>query len=677
MSDTQFYSFYQHQFGNDKPIAFDHLDHSLFTQAMHWAIAKAKSELEVIVRNPLAPTFENTIVALEQMGAEVSTISSVFFNLYHANTSKVLQDQVADISLCLSRYGNEVLLNEAVFLRIQTVHAEELKHNKLNDVDKRLLSETYISYVNNGALLSSDDKNKLKAISEQLAQLGPKFSQHILDNTNAYSYHTEDKNELEGVPEHVQATAALQAKRAGKTGWQLSLQAPCYLPVMQYATNRALRERLYRARAGLAFNDSYDNTSLIKEIVALRQQKAQLLGCSHYAEYILRKRMAKNVTTVETFLDELESKYRVSALTEFSELESWAAQEGVAQLQAWDVAYYSMRYQQKQLDFDEELLRPYFRHDRVLDGVFELANKLYGLSFRPNEQAPTYHQDVACYTIEDKDACYVGLLYVDLYPREGKNQGAWMTTWKTQHIHQGVDQRPMISIVMNATPKNDQGYAFMSFDEVETLFHEFGHALHAACSQVPYASLASPNVYWDFVELPSQIMENFLKERKVLDLFAQHDETGETISDLYLDKIHQRELFQVGMQGLRQISLARLDLAWHTQEQAVHAVDDFEEQVMQMYRLVAKVANTNMSCQFSHIFAGGYAAGYYSYKWAEVLDADAFKMFKQQGVFNQEVAKRFRETILALGNSVAPDTLYQRFRQAKPTTKALFERSGL
>ncbi len=676
MSDGQFYSFYQHQFGNDRRIAFNHLEYEKFTQALSWAISKADAELEAIVSNKQAPSFVNTIIALEQFGQEVDTISSLFFNLYHAESLPVLQQQVEAISMMLSKHKNAILLNETLFARIKTVYQTEKQNKQLQPVDNRLLCETYTSFANNGALLDQADKKKLQSINEQLSQLGPKFSKNVLDNTNAYAYHTDVIAELDGIPEHVKQAAKRAAKRHGQTGWRLQLHAPCYLPVMQYANNRDLRERLYKARAGVAFNDEYDNTKLIKEIVALRKRKALLLGFTDYADYILQKRMAKNVVAVDNFLDELEAKYRLAALDEFAQLESLAQEQGVQELAAWDVAYFSMQQKLKQLQFDEEKLRSYFRHDRVLDGLFALAGKLYGLSFKQEQDIQTYHKDVLAYAIYESNGSYLGFLYVDLYPREGKNQGAWMTTWKTQHISAGVDQRPIISIVTNATPKNDAGFAFFSYDEVETLFHEFGHALHAACSKVQYASLASPNVYWDFVELPSQIMENFLAEKSVLDLFAIENDTGEHISAEDLTKIQKRESFQAGLQGLRQISLARLDLAWHTKDSSDVSVAAFEEDVMHAYRLVAPVPNTSISCQFSHIFAGGYAAGYYSYKWAEVLDADAFKYFKENGIFNPEIAISFRDTILALGNTIAPDELYVDFRKAQPSTKALLERSG-
>ena len=675
MTKTNYLSFYQHLVSNHKDIAFDRIPNTDFTQALTWAIEQADKAIDTICMQKSAPSFQNTIVALEQTGREVDAISSLFFNLFHADTNPVLQSQVASISSLLSTHQNGILLNDVLFSRVLSVYEDTSL--SLNDEDKRLLEQTYKGFASNGAMLSSTNKAKLRHINSALAQLGPAFSKNVLEDTNAFTYFTDDEAKLDGIPQHVLDNAKQLATSQGKHGWCLTLHAPCYLPVMQYAHNRSLRAKLFKARGALALGGERCNKANIKRIVSLRQQKAQLLGHDFYADYVLTKRMAKNTDTVDGFLDELESKYRLAALSEFSELETFAQKEGVDTLQAWDIAYYSNKLKLSTLDFDEEALRPYFRHDRVLEGMFLLATKLYGLQFTLDTNVAVYHEEVMCYRVTDADDNYTATLYVDLYPRASKNQGAWMTTWKTQHVHNEVDQRPIISMVCNFTPKNDKGYAFFTFDEVETLFHEFGHALHAACSNVTYGSLASPNVYWDFVELPSQIMENFLQERKVLDLFAQHNETGQAIDAALLEKIQKRSQFQTGLQGLRQLSLARLDMAWHSVSEPCKDVLAFEETILSEYRMVEPVAHTSMSTQFSHIFAGGYAAGYYSYKWAEVLDADAFSYFKKYGVLNATIAKSFRDTVLALGNTVDPHELYQRFRKAPPTSKALFEREGI
>lgn len=669
--------FYQHLMQSEAVLDFANMDIKKLLPALRWAIAISEERINAIVDNSATADFENTVLALEHSSPEVDSISSIFFNWYHADSNEILDRQVADISAALSEYKNKIVLNDKLFVRIKSVY-DRLDHFDGDDVDKRLLSETYLDFATNGALLNASDKEQLKQVNEELAKTGPEYSKHLLDDTNAFQYHVQDKECVAGIPDYVLAQSKSLAESQGLDGWVFTLQAPCYIPVMQFAESRDLRKVLFCARGRLSLDGAYSNRSLVKKIALLRKKKAKLLGFDSYAAFILSRRMARNPAVVSDFLDQLEMKYRTAAEREFSELQESATQMGCEKMHAWDVAYYSAKLKQSQLDFDDEVLRKYFRHDRVLNGIFSLAKKLYGLSFVYDETMKAYHDDVLCYRVFSESKTLISILYVDLYPRPGKNQGAWMTTWKTQHRKDGVNHHPVVSMVMNFTPRNDSGYAFFSYDEVETLFHEFGHALHACLSDVQYASLASPNVLWDFVELPSQFMENYLAEKQVLDLFAYHDETGEAMTDELIHKIRDRQRFQVGLHGLRQVSLARLDYAWHHSDiNSDIDVDAFEESVLSKYRMLEKVEDTGMSCQFGHIFSGGYAAGYYSYKWAEVLDADAFAYFKDVGIFDVDLAKRFAQTILARGNTMPPDVLYRLFRNRDPNPDALFDRYSL
>lgn len=676
-SNDEINCFIQHLDTPHANLAFAAMDLSKLLPALQWAIGVANARITAICVNPEPVSFANTILQLEHSGVEVEAISTIFFNWLHADTNETLQQQVQPITAALADYQNAVLLNEDLFQRIHTLYRQR-ENLDLNAVELRLLEQNYLDFTSNGALLDTAAKKTLKEINKELSSLGPKFSKNVLDDTNAFHYHIEKDEDTAGIPEHVLNHAAALAQQKGVRGWILTLHAPCYIPVMQYAHSSRVREHMFRSRAKLAMHHEYNNAPIVAKTVSLRQQRAQLLGFDNHASCVLKRRMAANTDTVTAFLDDLERRYRPAATREFAELQCFAQQAGLEKLSAWDIAYFSDQLKRKTLDLDDEALRAYFRHDRVLEGVFALANKLYGLKFDLDPSIQSYHDDVLCYRVYENSSSAVATLYIDLYPRAGKNPGAWMTTWKTQSMTAGERHAPEVAIVMNTTPRNDDGYAFFSYDEVETLFHEFGHALHACLSNVAYASLASPNVYWDFVELPSQFMENYLAEKAVLDLFAHHDTTGEPLDVSLVAKIQQRQRFQAGLRGLRQVSLARLDMAWHQLlDTAELDVATFEETILSQYRLVEKVDGAGMSCQFSHIFAGGYAAGYYSYKWAEVLDADAFAYFKEKGLFDSNLAKQFRQNILEPGNSAPPQKLYEQFRHRAADPEALFARDGL
>ncbi len=650
-----------------------------YEPAFDQAITEAQQEINQIAVSDAKPDFDNTIVALDQAGEKLNTISSVFFNLNSACTNEEMQKVAQRVSPKLTGYSNSIYMNPRLFARVKEIN-ENKEQLQLNQEQQTLLEDTWNSFINGGANLEGEAKERFRAISMELSQLGLKFDENDLAETNNFTLHITDKNDLSGLPEGAVEMAAMTAKEKGLEGWVFTLHAPSYIPFMKYSDNRELREKMYRAYSSRGNRgNEYDNKEIIKKIVALRLEKARLLGYNTYAEYVLTDRMAQTPEAVNTFLSELLSASHPHALAEKKEVEDFARRNGFqGELQRWDWTYYSNKLKQEKYNLDDEMLKPYFKLENVQEGVFGLANKLYGLTFKEVSNIPKYHEDVKTFEVHDGNGDFLAILYTDFFPRESKGGGAWMTEFRGQHKKEGKDIRPLVSIVMNFTKPTATKPSLLTFDEVTTFLHEFGHSLHGMLSQCTYNSTGGTNVYRDFVELPSQIMENWALEKEWLDTWAVHYQTGEKIPQEYITKIHDAANFQSGYQSDRQLSFGIVDMAWHSVTEPVsESVQDFEMRAMGPTESFPPVDSSCFSTGFGHIFGGGYAAGYYSYKWAEVLDADAFSVFKQKGIFDQETATSFRKNILEKGGSEHPMTLYKRFRGQEPTVDALLERSGL
>ena len=650
-----------------------------FLPAVTEAIASAKSEIAEIKAQPL-PTFENTIEALDRSGKRLGVISAIFFNLNSAETNDQIQRLAREISPLLTEHSNDVLLDQELFQRVAQVFATKGALN-LNPEQTTLLDKTYKSFVRNGAKLTAEEADKLRKIDQELAQLSLRFGEHVLAETNKFVHFVDQESELEGLPEGAKEAAAQIAEEKGETGkWAFTLDYPSYIPVMTYAKNRNLRKTLF-----MAFNtksskgDELDNQVIILKLLQLRDQRAKLLGFGSHADFVLEERMAKSPSTVMEFLNSLLEKAKPKAEAEVKEVADFAKKlDGLESLQKWDFAYYSELLKKEKYALDDELLRPYFKLEHVIQGVFETASKLYGLSFRPSSEIPVYHPEVTAYEVYDQAGAFVSVFYTDFFPRPGKRNGAWMTSYKGQYLENGMDSRPHISIVCNFTKPTKTKPSLLTFNEVTTLFHEFGHALHGMLAKGTYESLSGTSVFWDFVELPSQIFENWCYEKECLDLFATHYETGEPIPTELIEKIKNAANFQQGYMTVRQLSFGLLDMAYHSQNpDAIDSIREFEQEVMRKTDLLPKVEGTMVSTSFSHIFQGGYSSGYYSYKWAEVLDADAFELFQEKGVFDPETAQSFAKNILSAGGSEHPSVLYRRFRGRDPKPEALLKRSGL
>lgn len=656
------------------------LEHYL--PAIETLIEQSEAAIQQIVDSSDSPTFENTVVALEREGTLLEYATSIFFNLNSADTSDEMQALANDISPVLTEHSSRIMQNADLFQKVKQVYENELS-SLTNAEDKTLLEKTYKSFVRSGANLDEDQKKQYVELSKELSLASLKFGENVLAATNAYELIIEDEADLSGLPETAVEAAALAAKSKGYEGkWLISLQAPSFVPFMQYADNRELREDLYMAYMSKAFDgEELDNQDLVKSIVKLRNEKASLLGYTSHADFVLEERMAKSADTVNAFLKDLLGKAYPFAQKEVEEVRALALElDGIVDLQRWDWSYYSQKLKDKKFNLNDELLRPYFELDKCVNGMFEVANKLFGLTFEKNEDIPTYHQDVIAYEVKDTEGNHVSVFYTDYFPRESKRGGAWMTSYRGQWKQADEETRPVVSIVCNFTPPTDTKPSLLTFDEVETLFHEFGHALHGMLANGIYNSLSGTNVFWDFVELPSQIMENWVQEKECLDLFAVHYESGEKIPEEYIQKIKASANFHEGYQTVRQLSFGLMDMAWHslgTDELKVEDVAAFEQKAMAATELFPAVEGTCMSTQFSHIFQGGYAAGYYSYKWAEVLDADAFSVFKEKGIFDQATADSFKDNILSKGGSEHPMELYKRFKGEEPKVDALLERAGL
>ena len=650
-----------------------------FLPAFQSLIRDTKREVEAIAANPEPPTFQNTVEALERSGDKLNVVSSIFFNLNGAETNDELQKIAQEVSPLLTNFKNDLLLNEALFKRVKEVYNDR-EALSLNEEEAMVLEKQYKGFSRNGANLSDGDKEILRKIDADLSALKLTFGENVLAETNAYFLHITEADQLAGLPEGEIEAAAQAAEDKGLSGWVFTLDYPSYIPFMKYAENRELRKELSLAFGARAFQQNkWNNEENVLRIVNLRYKRAKLLGYPSHAHYVLEERMAETPEKVNAFLNELLVKAKPAAEEEFRELEEFARElDGIAGLQKWDAAYYSEKLRQKRFSLDDEKLKPYFELEKVIQGVFTVAQKLYGLNFEKTTEIDVYHKDVSTYLVTDNEGTLVSVFYADFHPRPGKRNGAWMTSYRPQQIKDGINERPHISIVCNFTKPTAQKPSLLTFNEVTTLFHEFGHALHGMLANTTYSSLSGTNVYWDFVELPSQILENWCYEKETLELFAKHYRTGEVIPMEYIEKIKSSATFHEGMQTLRQLSLGLLDMSWHGGDPShITDVKSFEQQAFGNTQLYPDTPSTCMSTSFSHIFQGGYSAGYYSYKWAEVLDADAFEYFKDNGIFSKTVADKFKEYILSRGGTQDPMELYIKFRGKKPDPNALLKRAGL
>ena len=650
-----------------------------FLPAFKETIKMAKKEIDTIVINPKKPSFENTIEALDFSGEQLDRISSIFFNLNSAETNEAIQKIAQEVSPLLSEFSNDITLNEDLFKRVKTVYYSKPELN-LTTEQTTLLDKKYKSFSRNGANLPEDKKIQLREIDKKLSTLKLKFGENVLAETNKFEMLITDESNLSGLPEGTKEAAKQLAESKEKKGWLFTLDYPSYIPFITYADNRDLRKKLSLAAGAKAFKgDALDNQNNVLQIAQLRYERANLLGYKTHAHFVLEERMAETPETVLKFSNDLLEKAKPAAEREYKKLENFAKDlDNIDQLQKWDGAYYSEKLKQKLFSLDDELLKPYFKLENVINGAFTISNKLFDLNFEEIDTIDKYHEDVLTYKVTDSKGDFISIFYADFFPRSGKRNGAWMTSYKPQYIKNKENSRPHISIVCNFTKPTKTKPSLLTFNEVTTLFHEFGHALHGMLANTTYPSLSGTSVFWDFVELPSQVMENWCYEKEALELFATHYETGEVIPMELVEKIKDSATFHEGMQTLRQLSLGLLDMSWHSQDPtSIKSVKTYEDDVFKNTSLYPKTKETCMSTTFSHIFQGGYSSGYYSYKWAEVLDADAFEYFKQEGIFNKRVADKFKNHVLSQGGTENPMTLYKRFRGQKPEPEALLRRAGL
>lgn len=657
--------------------AFDKIKSEDFLPAFREAIKEADKEIAAIAENKEQPTFQNTIVALSKSGETLSSVSSIFFNLIGANTDTLLQKTAEEITPELTKHELSILFNDKLFKRVKAVYD---KRNDLNlDIeDAKLLKETYKSFADNGANLSKDDKIKFQKIQEELSLATLKFGDNVLAATNSYILTITDSSDLSGLPDFVTEAAAFEAKQRNIKGWVFTLKAPSFGPFMQFSSKRNLREKIWTAYNTKCIGGDKDNRALISKIVDLRIQESKMLGYKSYSDYALKDRMAKNPGNVRTFLNDLLDKSLPFAKRDLKEIQAFAAKNGLkGELMPWDFSYYSEKLKKEKYSLDDEMLKPYFKLDNVQQAVFALADSLYGLKFIEIKNIPVYHKDVKVYDVKDTEGKHMALLYMDFFPRESKRGGAWMTTFREEYCNkEGKEVRPLVLMVMNFSKPTENEPSLLTFDEVTTLLHEFGHALHGILAQGKYASLTGTNVARDFVELPSQIMENWATEPAYLATFAKHYKTGEVIPQAMIDKIVESKNYLNGYYSIRQLAFGINDMAWHSLESVPADLDviKFEKEATKNCNLLPVTNNTAFSTSFTHIFDGGYAAGYYSYKWAEVLEADAFQLFKEKGIFNKEVSNSFRQNILSKGSIEDADILYRNFRGRDPKTDALIEK---
>lgn len=661
-------------------VPFDKIRLEDYEEAFMEGIRRDNEQIDKIINNPEKPTFDNTIVTSDEDKEGyydlLGRVSAVFFNLMSAETNDEMDALAQKLQPILTQHSNDVRLNPRLFERIRQVH---LHHRRLTDEEQRLLDDCYDGFVRSGALLDEQGKERLRKLTEEASMLSLQFSQNLLKENKAFTLHITDEQQLDGLPDTAREAAAQTAKEMGKEGWVFTLDFPSYSPFMTYSTQRDLRKQMYMERNTVCtHNNSENNIDICKRLVNLRREIAQLLGFKTYADYVLKHRMASNVRNVYRLLDDLIDAYRPTAIKERDELIKMAHKD-VEKMMPWDSGFYSHKLQMKCYNLDAEMLRPYFELSKVIEGVFGLANKLYGITFRENKDIPVYHPDVKAYEVFDNDGSYLAVFYADFHPRKGKQGGAWMTEYQGQWItRKGENVRPHVSVVMNLTKPTDEKPALLTLGEVETFLHEFGHSLHGMFANTRFESLSGTNVWWDFVELPSQFMENYAVEKDFLSTFAFHYKTGEPMPDELIRRIKKSRNFMAASGCLRQVSFGLLDMAYYTQRKPFD--DDilsFEKKAWKKAIIGTQLPDTCMTVQFSHIMAGGYAAGYYSYKWAEVLDADAFAVFKKHGIFDKQTAQSFRDNILSKGGTEHPMTLYKRFRKGEPTIDALLKRNGI
>ena len=666
-------------------VPFDRIRIEDFEEAFMEGIRRDNEHLEKTINNPDKPTFDNTIIDkdddTEGYYDLLDRVSTVFYNLLSAETNDELDALAQKMSPILTQHANDVRLNERLFERIKYVHRH---HRKLTPEEKMLLDTTYEGFARSGALLDAEGKEKLRKLTEEASMLSLQFSQNLLKENKAYTLHITDKAQLDGLPDTAIEAAAQTAKEQEKDGWVFTLDYPSYQPFMTYSTQRELRKEMYMARNTVCTHDNQENNlDICKRLVNLRREIAQLLGFKTYADYVLKHRMASNTRNVYKLLNDLIDAYKPTAMKEREALLKMAQKmEGKDfKMEPWDSAFYSHKLQMKKYNLDAEMLRPYFELQKVIDGVFGLANKLYGITFKENKDIPVYHPDVKAYEVFDKDGSYLAVFYADFHPRKGKQGGAWMTEYQGQYLKTAPKKenvRPHVCVVMNFSKPTEEKPALLTLSEVETFLHEFGHSLHGMFANTRFESLSGTNVWWDFVELPSQFMENYAVEKDFLRTFAFHYQTGEPIPEELIDRIVKSRNFMVAMACLRQVSFGLLDMAYYTQrKEFTDDIIPFEKHAWKKAILGKQLPDTCMTVQFSHIMSGGYAAGYYSYKWAEVLDADAFSLFKKNGIFDKATAESFRENVLSKGGTEHPMTLYKRFRGGEPTIKALLKRNGI
>ncbi len=666
-------------------VPFNKITLADYEEAIMEGIRRENEEIEKTINNPEEPTFDNTLAREDEVEGRkhyydlLDRVTSVFFNMLSAETNDEMEELAQKMSPILTQHANDISLNPKLFARVKAVYE---KHRELTVEENRLLEDSYDGFVRSGALLNDTDKERLRSLTEEASILSLQFSQNLLKENKAYTLHITNEADLSGLPETAREAAAESARERNLEGWVFTLDAPSYGPFMTYSDRRELRRELYMAHSTLCIKDNEENNlEICRRLINLRRQTAQLLGYETYADYVMKHRMAESVNNVYKLLDNLIEAYKPAAIAESAKVKALAKEEMGEDFdfKPWDAAYYSHRLKVKEYDFDPEELRPYLEVNNVINGVFGLATKLYGITFRENKQIPVYHPDVKAYEVFDTNDSYLAVLYVDFHPRKGKHDGAWMTEFQGQYIKRdGTNVRPHASLVMNLSKPTDGKPALLRLGEVETFLHEFGHSLHGMFANTRFESLSGTNVWWDFVELPSQFMENYAVEKEFLRTFAFHYKTGEPMPDELIDKVIASRNFNVAMSCLRQVSLGLLDMAYYTQrDEFTDDIIPFEKKAWAKAIIEEQLPETCMTTQFSHIMAGGYAAGYYSYKWAEVLDADAFSMFKKNGIFNRETAWSFRDNILSRGGTEHPMILYKRFRGQEPTIDALLERNGI
>ena len=665
-------------------VSFDKIKFEHYEEAFMEGIRRDNESIAKIVENPDTPTFRNTIAVEDDSKGKhyydlLDRVSTVFSCMMSANTNDKMEELAQKISPILTQHGNDLIFNKKLFERVKYVHDH---HEKLTPEEQTLLDKEYDAFVRSGALLGDTDKERLRKLTEEAGILTLQFSQNLLKENKAYTLHITDKADLEGLPDTAIEAAAAAAKEKNMEGWLFTLDYPSYSPFMSYAKNRDLREQMYMARNTECIkNNDENNLKICQRLINLRREMAQLIGYETYADYVLKHRMAGSTRRVYKLLDDLIEAYKPKAIEELNDIKAKArTMEGENfELKPWDFSYYAHKLQMEKFNLDAEMLRPYFQLDKVVEGVFGLANKLYGISFKENKEIPVYHPDVKAYEVFDEDGSFLAVFYADFYPRDGKQGGAWMTEFQGQYINsKGENIRPHVSVVMNLTKPTASKPALLTLGEVETFLHEFGHSLHGMLANTRFESLSGTNVWWDFVEMPSQFMENYSTEKDFLRTFAFHYKTGEPIPDELIDRIRQSRNFNVAYACLRQVSFGLLDMAYYTQKtEFKEDIIPFEKKAWDKAMVAEQLPNTCMTTQFSHIMAGGYAAGYYSYKWAEVLDADAFSVFKKNGIFDRDTAKRLRSCVLSKGGTENPMTLYKRFRGQEPTIDALLVRNGI